>query len=207
MKKIILLILITLTINSVNAKFKILGLEKVKNSLKENIKTATKLTKENFNKFVKRSDDFEIKTTKDIFRFIITPKQELENEILQELNKFGWGQDLQFIKQFNKTKDKNEKIKLLNEKIIKLHPTTKAPILQLTDDLIYESYVCEDSLEKIKDFIEKQKSKSSFLELLNKDGKKLSHFFSNLNMIVDRINKMKENLDIISDFLNNMFKS
>ncbi len=212
-KTIVIFLILSQASFIINAKFKMLGLEKLKNKVEKEIDRATKLTKKNFNKYIKKADDYIYNNKEDIFNFITTPRKTLEREITEELDKFNWSEDQEFINKFVSLQSKDAKLKLLNEKIIRLHPNAKVPILALTDDLMFESQTAKESEEKIKNFIEEQKKKKGFLDFIgnnivnnnsvNSDPK---HYFSNMNALVKRIAQMQRNMDIISNFLNNLLK-
>ncbi|MBD3273584.1 hypothetical protein GF385_04525 [Candidatus Dependentiae bacterium] len=206
MKKIILTFLLISQISFViNAKLKIPSLNKIKNKIEKEFNRATKLTKENFNKFIKKTDDFVFNNKKDIFNFITIPKEELEKETQKELEKFNWAKDQKFFEKFSNSQNKDEKLKILNEKILKLHPDTKMPILVLGKDINDETEKLEKLSKKIEDFIKTQESKKGFLDFLSNNNNNSKNYFYGLNLLEKRINKMKENLENIATFLNELF--
>ncbi len=213
MKKTITIFVILLQVSLItNARLKMPGLSKLKNKIEKEIDRATKITKENFNKYIKKADDYIYNNDKDIFNFITTPRDILKGEITEELDKFKWSEDQEFINKFVKVNN-DEKLKLLNEKILKLYPNTEIPILELTNDLMFESQKAEEAKLKIETFIEEQNKKKGFLNFINNNivhnnsvNGNPKHYFSSLNALVKRIAQMQKNMDRISDFLNNIFK-
>ena len=186
------------------------GLSKLKNKIEKEIDRATKLTKENFNKYIKKADDYIYDNNKDIFNFITTPRDILKDKITGEFDKFKWAEDQEFIDKFVKI-DNNEKLKLLNEKILKLYLNTKMPILELTNDLLFESQKAEEAKLEIETFIEEQNKKKGFLNFINNNivhndsvNGNPKRYFSSLNSLIKRIEQMQKNMDRISNFLNNL---
>lgn len=213
MKKSISIFVILLQVSFItNARLRIPGLSKLKNKIEKEIDRATRLTKENFNKYIKKADDYIYNNNKDIFNFITTPRDILKDKIIEEFDKFKWAEDQEFIKKFVKI-DNNEKLKLLNEKILKLYPNTKMPILELSNDLMFENQKAEEAKLEIETFIEEQNKKKGFLNFIsnniihnNSVNGNPKHYFAGLNDLVKRIAQMQKNMDIISDFLNNLLK-
>lgn len=206
MNKIFFLIILIFfhIINLFPSSSKNFSLNRVEKRFSESEKT--KLTKENFNGIVKRTDTFDYKNSKDILHFVTTPKKILEKEIEEELKKFNWTLDQNFINQLNILINNDDKIILINKKISKLHNQTETPILVLANDIIYEINKAKELSNKIKIFIGEQQTKKVGSNNIEKQKIDPEVYIAKLNAFLQTLAKSKNNAQIISNVINSIFK-
>lgn len=192
--KIIIFAVIICQLANSNATISMPGINRIKNKIEQNVNNITRLTKENFNKFVKKSNGYKY-TKENILENLLTPKKIFINEINEQIKNFNWSTDYNLIEAINK-KD-NQTINYLTQKSKAIHTNNMfAPILLISNDLQEETKIIDGYIIETQKFLDEEK-KIDFkiqIDILNPD----------LTIYLNKLLELKNNIFIIAKYLNSL---
>ncbi|MBU4269969.1 hypothetical protein KJ644_02620 [Candidatus Dependentiae bacterium] len=170
------------------------GITRIKNKIEQNVNNITKLTKENFKKFVTKADGYKY-TKENILANLLTPKKIFIDEMNSKIKTLVWATD-QFV--VNKINNKEIKIiEYLNQKACSMHTSSLlSPILLISNDLSEELKVIDQYIIEIQAFMEEEK-KVTFkvqFDASNQD----------LNSYLNKMLELKNNIFVIASYLNSL---
>ena len=192
--KIIIFAVILCQLANNNATVSIPGINRIKNKVEQSVNNITRLTKENFNKFVKKADGYRY-TKENILENLLTPKKIFINEINEQIKNFNWSTDYNLIEAINKN---DNPINYLTQKSKAIHINNMlAPILLISNDLQEEAKIIDGYIIETQKFLAEEK-KIDFkiqIDILNPD----------LTIYLNKLLELKNNIFIIANYLNSLF--